>query len=98
MVGNSLKVLLLDFGGSFTLLIPNGTVFADNTVTVEVQKRETTNGQPLTFMKFVFNNPTSELSAPVLQVRIEFYSSVLNLISFFRNVNKSNFEICYFLF
>ena len=69
-------MLLLDFGGSFTLLIPNGTVFADNTVTVEVQKRETTNGQPLTFMKFVFNNPTSELSAPVLQVRIEFCNSV----------------------
>ena len=63
-------MLLLDFGGSFTLLIPNGTAFSNNTVTVEVQKRETSNGQPLTFMKFAFPSPPLELSAPVLQVNI----------------------------
>ena len=67
MVGGTLKVLLLDFGGSFTLLIPNGNVFTGNTVQCEVEKRETTRGQPLTFMKFAFSSPPLELSAPVLQ-------------------------------
>ena len=67
MVGGTLKVLLLDFGGSFTLLIPNGNAFTGNTVQCEVEKRETTRGQPLTFMKFAFSSPPLELSAPVLQ-------------------------------
>ena len=67
MVGGTLKVLLLDFGGSFTLLIPNGNAFTANTVQCEVEKRETTRGQPLTFMKFAFSSPPLELSAPVLQ-------------------------------
>ena len=67
VVGGTLKVLLLDFGGSFTLLIPNGNAFTGNTVQCEVEKRETTRGQPLTFMKFAFASPPLELSAPVLQ-------------------------------
>ena len=67
VVGGTLKVLLLDFGGSFTLLIPNGNAFTGNTVQCEVEKRETTRGQPLTFMKFAFSSPPLELSAPVLQ-------------------------------
>ena len=62
-------MLLLDFEGSFTLLIPNvehGKAFRANSANVEVQRKD--NGQQqLTFMKFTFSNPPMEISAPVLQ-------------------------------
>ena len=69
MIGGQIKVLLLDFEGSFTLLIPNvehGKAFRANSANVEVQRKD--NGQQqLTFMKFTFSNPPMEISAPVLQ-------------------------------
>lgn len=68
MVAGSIRVLLLDFDGSFTLLIPGvepGKAFRSNQVNVEVQKKEINNGH-LTFMKFVFPSPSMEISAPVL--------------------------------
>ena len=70
VIGGQIKVLLLDFEGSFTLLIPNvehGKAFRANSANVEVQRKD--NGQQqLTFMKFTFSNPPMEISAPVLQV------------------------------
>ena len=72
MIGGQIRVLLLDFDGSLTLLIPNvehGKAFRTNQATIEVQRKD--NGQQqLTFMKFQFSNPPMEISAPVLQVRI----------------------------
>ena len=69
VIGGQIKVLLLDFEGSFTLLIPNvehGKAFRANSANVEVQRKD--NGQQqLTFMKFTFSNPPMEISAPVLQ-------------------------------
>ena len=70
VVGGSIRVLLLDFDGSFTLLIPGVEplkAFRTNTVNVEVKKKDINNGQQqLTFMKFQFSSPPMEISAPVL--------------------------------
>ena len=70
MIGGSIRVLLLDFDGSFTLLIPGVEplkAFRTNTVNVEVKKKDINNGQQqLTFMKFQFASPQMEISAPVL--------------------------------
>ena len=70
MVGGSIRVLLLDFDGSFTLLIPGVEplkAFRTNQVNVEVKKKDINNGQQqLTFMRFQFADPPMEISAPVL--------------------------------
>ena len=72
VVGKDLKVLLLDFDGTFALLIPNikeGVAFEGNTTNVEVQRKHLGNGQTLTFMKFQFQSPPTEITAPVLDNR-----------------------------
>ena len=69
MVGRHLRVLLLDFDGKFTLLIPNiemGKAFRINKAEVEVQTRDLEGGHKLTFMKFIFQSPQLEIKAPVL--------------------------------
>ena len=66
---NAKRILMLDFGGSFNLLLPNvreHQVFRTNSTDIEVQVRPMTNGQKLTFMRFVFRNPPTQISAPVL--------------------------------
>ena len=59
-----LKVLMLDFGGAFTLFVPNmeGNFFNVCTTEVEVQVKPTSDGTNLTYMKFVFQSPILELS------------------------------------
>ena len=69
VVGRHLRVLLLDFDGKFTLLIPNiemGKAFRINKAEVEVQTRDLEGGHKLTFMKFIFQSPQLEIKAPVL--------------------------------
>ena len=70
MVGGSIRVLLLDFDGSFTLLIPGVEplkAFRTNQVNVEVEKKDINQGQQqLTFMKFTFPSPSMVIKAPVL--------------------------------
>ncbi|TRY77375.1 hypothetical protein TCAL_14770 [Tigriopus californicus] len=70
IVGQDMRTLLLDFNGSFTLLIPNvenGQAFRVNSTSMEIQSRSLSNGQKLTFMKFQFRDPPTEIVAPVLQ-------------------------------
>ena len=66
-----LKVLMLDFGGAFTLFVPNmeGNFFNVCTTEVEVQVKPTSDGTNLTYMKFVFQSPILEIVAPVLEDR-----------------------------
>ena len=69
IVGKHLRVLLLDFDGKFTLLIPNiepGKAFRIQKADVEVQTKELEGGHKLTFMKFTFQSPALEIKAPVL--------------------------------
>ena len=70
VVGCSIRVLLLDFDGRFTLLIPSVeplNAFRTNQVNVEAKKKDINNGQQqLTFMRFQFADPPMEISAPVL--------------------------------
>ena len=60
---------MLDFGGAFTLFIPNmeGNFFQTCTTEVEVQVKPISNGTDLTYMKFVFQSPAMEIVAPVLE-------------------------------
>ena len=66
-----LRVLMLDFGGAFTLFVPNmeNNCFHVCTTEVEVQVKPTTDGRNLTYMKFVFQAPPLEIVAPVLEDR-----------------------------
>ena len=57
----SRRVLLLDFGGSFNLYIPNmdpstgdQSIYRTNTTNIEVVLKKMSNGEKLTFMRFVF--------------------------------------------
>ena len=57
----SRRVLLLDFGGSFNLYIPNmdpstgdQSLYRTNTTNIEVVLKKMSNGEKLTFMRFVF--------------------------------------------
>ena len=68
------RILVLDFGGSFNLFIPNmdgagagrdHSLFRTNTTNIEVVLKKMSNGAELTFMRFVFPN-SPEISAPVL--------------------------------
>ena len=68
-VAKRLRVLLLDFDGKFTLLIPNievGKAFRINKADVEVQTKDLESGHKLTFMRFIFQSPQLEIKAPVL--------------------------------
>merc|ERR1712223_623451 len=66
-----IRVLMLDFGGAFTLFVPNmaNNIFNVCTTEVEVQVKPTSDGRDLTYMKFVFQAPPLEIVAPVLEDR-----------------------------
>ena len=73
VIQNGLRVLLLDFEGSFCLLIPgreDSDVFAKNYCDVEVQARlMPESGQKLAFVIFHFDQAPFRIAAPVLRDR-----------------------------
>ena len=75
-VENKLRVLVLDFGTEFSLLIPNIEEFKTNKADMEVQIQEQENGYMSTIFKFTFQSPPLELTAPVLKYK-EGYQGLL---------------------
>jgi len=72
IIVNKLRVLVLDFVGEFSLLIPNielGKAFRVNQANVELEIKEIEGGLQVTFIKFAFESPRMEIKAPVLSDR-----------------------------